>query len=629
MTDVVWGANSSVLYSDGISGGASVMTVTSSGISSVSDLTGDLYGTLYYDAPSGLLYSDLGGVLNPANDNLPGNFDLYSLSGPYDQATALCLPDLEHGIVYFLGQTPQQSGGPGVTIQAYSASTYTLLTTLIIHGPTGYPARFLRWGNSGLAFLMEPFTDSIPQGGSQIYLIDGNFVNQQQLPDFTTGTPMYTEPSLVSISPQSAIAGASGFTLTVTGDNFFPTTKVLWGGIELTTTYVSNTELQAAVSPGNLADPGNAAISVIDGVTGLSSPASVVFTVLSAANSTTTIIPVNLAALKVAWDKNSQQLLLPVWSADTQYPNTVLGINPSNGAVAHMAQVQTDPYAFGATDDGSYVYTGFGALNNITRLSLPALDSPMTFTIPTNPEWGPLSTLDLRPEPGASQTIAADYEGAVPLPPSAGVTIFDNGVARSQSASSGVGEEGPLEWGVDNTQLYSAIPTTSGWAFETFNVSNSGLTFPQTTDFGGNPWAWGGLRIHFDSTTGYLYDDSGTVYDPATNTIVGNYTSLAGFVAVDATLNRVFILESGTGGGYAIASFNKTTFSPVSALGLPDLIGEPWAFIRWGSNGLAIVTNNPNSPIFNPFDKNFLVDGPAGMLYIINDTQFVSANANP
>ena len=86
----------------------------------------------------------------------------------------------------------------------------------------------------------------------------------------------------------------------------------------------------------------------------------------------------------------SQQLLVPVLSVDAQYPNSIVGINPTTGAVVHVAQVLPDPYAFGVTDDGSFVYTGYAAADSITRLSLPNLDAPMTWTLPTDPEWGPL-----------------------------------------------------------------------------------------------------------------------------------------------------------------------------------------------------------------------------------------------
>ena len=99
-------------------------------------------------------------------------------------------------------------------------------------------------------------------------------------------------------------------------------------------------------------------------------------------------------------------------------------------------------------------------------------------------------------------------------------------------------------------------------------------------------------------------------------------------MSVDATLNRVFVLTEIAANpngenSYEVESFDKAGFDLVGQLMLPDLIGTPTAFIRWGANGLAIVTYNSNASIFG------LDSGPPGMLYIISDSKFVSAAAAP
>jgi len=383
--------------------------------------------------------------------------------------------------------------------------------------------------------------------------------------------------------------------------------------------------LQASVPSGELTGPGNVVISVSDSVTGLQSAASAVFSIVPASGSTT-ILAMNIAGCNSAWDSKSQQLLLPVLSADSQYPNMVVGVNPATGAVVHTAQVQPDPCAFSATDDGSYAYTGFGAANYITRLSLPNLDASMTWTLPTDPQEGPLWAYDLQPAPGAAHTIAADFAASNRWPPYAGnVTVYDDGVARAQTATSGGRDDGNIQWGAGSSQVYTANPTTGGWIISTYNVDASGVTFAQRRSIPG-PAPTGGAGIHFDSTTGYLYDDSGSVYDPVSDTSVGNYNA-SGFVALDAAMNRVFILGQ-IGNGYAIQSFDKTGFARVGYLGLPPLVGTPVAFIRWGSNGLAILTFNVNAAVYGGGIHGDGT-GPAGMLYIINDMKFVSPNSVP
>jgi photosystem II stability/assembly factor-like uncharacterized protein len=70
-------------------------------------------------------------------------------------------------------------------------------------------------------------------------------------------------PSIVGLSPGSAIAGAAGFTLTVNGGAFTNTAIVQWNGADLATTYGSATQLTATVPAGDLTLAGTAEVTVI------------------------------------------------------------------------------------------------------------------------------------------------------------------------------------------------------------------------------------------------------------------------------------------------------------------------------------------------------------------------------
>lgn len=71
-------------------------------------------------------------------------------------------------------------------------------------------------------------------------------------------------PSLTSLSQASTSAGAAGFSLTVTGQNFLSTSVVEWNGAPLQTTFTSATQLVASVPAANLAIAGTAQIAVED-----------------------------------------------------------------------------------------------------------------------------------------------------------------------------------------------------------------------------------------------------------------------------------------------------------------------------------------------------------------------------
>ena len=200
---------------------------------------------------------------------------------------------------------------------------------------------------------------------------------------------------------------------------------------------------------------------------------------------------------------------------------------------------------------------------------------------------------------------------------SVGLVIFDNGVARPQHLRSSVGSNklyDSLQWGLTDSLLYAANNEETGFDLSTIGVDATGATFLRSvcqvlTQFS--------AMIHFDRATGYLYADDGYTTDPTTGAHPGRYNG-AGLLVPDSSLNRVFIIgqtttQSGTG-DYTILSFDQSHFTAVSSLTLRGLVGKPAAFTRWGASGLAIVTYNGN---WGP------TSGPAGMLYIVNDTNFV------
>lgn len=68
-------------------------------------------------------------------------------------------------------------------------------------------------------------------------------------------------PILTSLSPASTVAGGPAFTLTVNGSGFVTGATVLWNNTALATTYVSSTQLTAAVSAGLIAQAGSVSIT--------------------------------------------------------------------------------------------------------------------------------------------------------------------------------------------------------------------------------------------------------------------------------------------------------------------------------------------------------------------------------
>jgi hypothetical protein len=88
-------------------------------------------------------------------------------------------------------------------------------------------------------------------------------------------------PNVQTIAPSSATAGGSAFTLTVNGSNFSSgVSTVRWNGANRTTTFVSATQLQAAITAADIATAGSQSVTVFNSGTGGGlSPQSVAFSV--------------------------------------------------------------------------------------------------------------------------------------------------------------------------------------------------------------------------------------------------------------------------------------------------------------------------------------------------------------
>ena len=76
--------------------------------------------------------------------------------------------------------------------------------------------------------------------------------------------PVKNPPSITSLSPPSANAGGSAFTLTVNGSNFISSSKVHWNGSSRTTSYVNDAQLTASINAADITTTGSVNITVVN-----------------------------------------------------------------------------------------------------------------------------------------------------------------------------------------------------------------------------------------------------------------------------------------------------------------------------------------------------------------------------
>jgi hypothetical protein len=79
-----------------------------------------------------------------------------------------------------------------------------------------------------------------------------------------TATTVNPVPTLTSLSPSNGAQAGAAFTLTVTGASFVTGSVVRWNGADRTTTFVSSTQLTAAILASDLAATGVATVTVFN-----------------------------------------------------------------------------------------------------------------------------------------------------------------------------------------------------------------------------------------------------------------------------------------------------------------------------------------------------------------------------
>jgi len=395
-------------------------------------------------------------------------------------------------------------------------------------------------------------------------------------------------PVLISVSPSSIQATSPTTTITANGSNFLSSSTVMWNGTALPTSYTGSTIVTAQVSAADLQAEGSATIKVVNPPPGGGWSEGV--TLIIGAPGVTVI---GVAPNDLAWDPVNQVIYLSL-------PNTVQALNPTTGAFGISASVENEPFLLSVSQTSKYLYVSQMGASTVQVMTLPNLDNEATIQLGSDPYWGPLYALDLQAAPNSDDTVAV-VRGTPASSPAkvGGAIIYQNGTALPDVLC-GFGALNCLntsdlfdtiQWKSDATQMYAANDETTGFDFYTISVTPPG--FGAVTDYPGLlPGFY--LRIHYDVTTGYVYDDDGYVVDPSSGTVVEIFPA-SGLVVPDGKLGKVFILgqteqESGTS-TYTLESFDIQNFTPIATLTIPNVVGYPTNMIRWGTNGLAFITN--------------------------------------
>lgn len=186
---------------------------------------------------------------------------------------------------------------PGVTaLSPSSALVGGAAFTLTVNGDGFNSSSVVQWNGSSLVTTYVSASEiqaQVPAGdltvaGDAAVTVANPGATVSNAATFAVDNPV---PGIVSLVPNSAVAGGPGFTLTVNGSSLVNGAQVLWNGSALTTTFVSVSQVMASVPASDIAKAGTAQVSVSNPAPGGGASGTLPFAIVNPAPTLTTISP--------------------------------------------------------------------------------------------------------------------------------------------------------------------------------------------------------------------------------------------------------------------------------------------------------------------------------------------------
>ncbi len=391
----------------------------------------------------------------------------------------------------------------------------------------------------------------------------------------------YSLPAVTSLSPYSIPVGSVNVTLLVSGTGFFPASFVTINGQSVQTTYLGPALLQVSL-PASLL---NTMQELEVGVTNPSPGGASGTAALPIYQS----LPYSAAGL--VYDAATQMLYASLPAASATNANTVMPINPATGAVGTPIPVGNDPAKLAVSSDGTKLFVALRGDHALQRIDVATATVERTFPITPDPSFGPLTIFDMHAVPGSPLEVVASLsrnaspsEAGAALFGDAGIVSFlDNGFDDKNY------DVDAFTFTSDPTVFY-AFPF-NGAFFSKTGVSATALTI-LTQPGAGCCNEVTGSEVVSDGML--LYTNSGQVWDPLPQTLLGTYVPPSGNplfyeagVLPSTADKHTYILDFG-GSAASIFSFNQQTYTQIgSAYFSLTEGGSPLDLNRWGADGFA------------------------------------------
>ena len=152
---------------------------------------------------------------------------------------------------------------------------------LALAATTAPNGSYLQWTYVGAGLTTRTWAVKMPStpGTYEFRLFTAGSKRAATSPPVSVDSSLSPPPVVSSLSPVSAYTGSGALTLTVNGAGFTTASVVRWNGSNRTTTFVSSSQLQAAITPADVSSAATVQVSAFNPPPGGGTSASIPFTV--------------------------------------------------------------------------------------------------------------------------------------------------------------------------------------------------------------------------------------------------------------------------------------------------------------------------------------------------------------
>ncbi|MEZ4438268.1 MAG: thrombospondin type 3 repeat-containing protein [Polyangiaceae bacterium] len=295
-------------------------------------------------------------------------------------------------------------------------------------------------------------------------------------------------------------------------------------------------------------------------------------------------LPTNVAIAAAAADPTSSRLYLAMKATSASYGNELVAVDPTTSppSVLWSVPAGSDPRTLAIAADGSVAHVGLWGAGAVRAVNLGLRRACYVFPVGTDPSYGSLRPGDLEVLPSHPETVLISMRTPSISPDFRGVRVYDRGAPRPVQTAVHTGSR-QITIASDQT-AYGYNNASTGFGFYKLDISPSGVTYD---------WTYGGIVQSFNVDIlyegGKVFSTNGTVVDPTIPVALGTFSVANSPCAADSAFGEAYFAVSAS----TIAVYDTTSYlleRNVAVTGTAS--GSPLAVVRWGSQGLAVVTAN-------------------------------------